>query len=143
MSGWFAASSSSISLIHSFWLVALAAAERIATSPLSPICSAIRSTWLLAMPAASAWLTKTSRNCGSVSESIVTTLVPALRASSRASPMAVGSLAETTSAPARCWVAVLMKLTWESGVDSVGPTCDHLVPISFAAFLPPASEASK
>ena len=67
-----------ISSIQAFWLVALAAAERIATSPASPICSAIMSTCALAMPSAAAWLMKRSRHSGSVSESKVTTLVPAV-----------------------------------------------------------------
>ena len=66
------------SSIQAFWFVALAVADRIAISPSSPICSAIRSTWTLAMPSALAWLTNRSRQSGSVSESKVTTLVPAV-----------------------------------------------------------------
>jgi hypothetical protein len=34
-----------MTLIHAFWLVALAVAERIAIWPLLPICLAIDSTW--------------------------------------------------------------------------------------------------
>ena len=81
MFGWLAASSFSITSIQAFWLVALAAADRIATSPASPICSAIMSTWTLAMPSAVAWLMNRSRHSGLVSESKVTTLAPASRAS--------------------------------------------------------------
>ena len=44
MFGWLAASSFFISSIQAFWLVALAAADRIAISPESPISSAIMST---------------------------------------------------------------------------------------------------
>ena len=64
MSGWSAAKISSIVAIQAFWLVALAAAERIATSPASPICSAIMSTWTWAMPSAVAWLMNRSRQVG-------------------------------------------------------------------------------
>ena len=85
--------------IQAFWLVALAAAERIATSPESPICSAIMSTWTLAMPSAVAWLMNRSRQSGFMSESKVTTLVPASRASLSESQSASASLAETISAP--------------------------------------------
>ena len=53
MFGWLVDSSVFISSIQAFWLVALAEADRIATSPESPICSAIMSTCTLAMP--SAW----------------------------------------------------------------------------------------
>ena len=76
--------------------------------PASPICSVIRSTWTFAMPSAVAWLMNRSRQSGLVSESKVTTLTPASRASLSASQMASGSLAETTSAPTPCWAAVWM-----------------------------------
>ena len=49
-------------------------------------------------PPRSAWLMNRSRHSGLVSESKVTTLTPASRASSSASQMASGSFAETTSA---------------------------------------------
>ena len=108
MFGWSLASSAFILSIHAFWLVAFAAAERIAISPESPICFAIRSTCTLAMPSDVAWLTKMSRHEVSVSESKVTTLTPAERAWLSESQMAFGSFAETTSAPTPCCVAVLM-----------------------------------
>ena len=93
---------------QAFWFVALAVAERMATSPSSPICSAIRSPCTFAMPAASAWLMNRSRQSALVSESNVTTLVPASRASFSASQMAFGSFAATSRAERPCWAAVLM-----------------------------------
>ena len=72
------------------------------------------------MPSAVAWLMNRSRHSGSVSESKVTTLTPASRASLSASQIAVGSLAETTSASTPCWAAVLMNGTCASGVPVVG-----------------------
>ena len=143
MSGYSEAAYSCMSSIQVFWLVALAAAERIATSPAPPICSAIRSTCEVAMPSASAWLMNRSRHSGSVSESKVTTLVPALLASSRASQMAVGSLAETTRLSTPCWAAVLMNGTWASGVAVSGPTISKLPPNSSDALVAPVALASK
>ena len=60
------------------------------------------------MPSAVAWLMNRSRQSGLVSESNVTTLVPASRASLSAPQMAFGSLAETTMPSTPCWAAVLM-----------------------------------
>ena len=57
--------------IHAFWLVALAAADRMAISPLPPICSEISSSCLAAMPSAVAWLMNRSRQSGLVSASKV------------------------------------------------------------------------
>src|SRR6476661_3832565 len=114
--GWLAARSVFIMAIHEFWFVAFALADRIAISPLSPIALATMSTSTLAMPSAVAWLMKRSRYWGSVSESKVTTLVPAFLAWVSASPMAFGSLAETTRALTCCWAAVLMYWTCASGV---------------------------
>ena len=123
--------------------MALAAAERIATSPESPIWSAIMSTCTWAMPSAVAWLMNRSRHDGSVSESKVTTLVPASRAALMESHRALGSLAEITSALMPCWAAVSMKLTWASGAAASGPTSANVPPNSSTAFLPPASLVSK
>src|SRR6476619_6251336 len=98
MFGWLAARSFFISAIQEFWLVALAAADRIAISPESPISLAIMSTCTLAMPSAVAWLTNTSRQSGLVSESKVTTLMPADFACFRASHGAEGASDEMTIA---------------------------------------------
>src|SRR6185437_7881933 len=54
--------------IHAFWLVADAAAETIAMSPLLPVCLASRSTSLVPIAAVEAWLTNSWRQVG-VSES--------------------------------------------------------------------------
>src|SRR5580765_7306195 len=120
MFGWLAARSFFIIAIHAFWLVALAAADRIAISPESPICLAIMSTCTLAMPSAVAWLTNTSRQSGLVSESKVTTLMPADIACLSASHGADGSSEEITIALVPCCVAVLMNGTWPSGVAVCG-----------------------
>ena len=69
MFGWLSARSFFISSIQAFWFVAFAVADRIATSPASPICSAIRSTWVFAMPSAVAWLIGSRRPSGPVSAS--------------------------------------------------------------------------
>src|SRR6476646_4978194 len=122
MFGWLAASSFFIVAIQAFWLVALAAADRIAISPESPMSWAIMSTCTLAMPSAVAWLMNTSRQSGLVSESKVTTLMPADMACLRASQGADGSSEEMTMALVPCWVAVLMNGTWPSGVAVCGPT---------------------
>lgn len=103
-----AAAYSSIAAIQVFWFVALAVADRMATWPCPPVCSAIRSTWVCAMPSVVAWLMKTSRHSGSVSESKVTTLDPAERAWSSALQMAFGSLAEVRMTSVPCWLSVLM-----------------------------------
>src|SRR6478735_8608579 len=95
------------------------------------------------MPSAVAWLMKRSRHSGLVSESNVTTFVPASRASSSASQIASGSLADTTSAFTPCCAAVLMNWTWASGVAVSGPTSSNLPPNSSTAFLPPLLLVSK
>ena len=137
------ASSSSIVAIHAFWLVALALADRIAISPEPPICSATSSSCTFAMPSEVAWLMNRSRHSGSVSESNVTTLVPASRASLSASQIADGSLADTISAPTPCWAAVLMYCTCASGLAVSGPTSSMDAPSSSAAFSAPAVLVSK
>ena len=95
------------------------------------------------MPSAVAWLMNRSRHSGSVSESNVTTLTPASRASFNASQIAVGSLAETTSASTPCWAAVLMNGTCASGDAASGPTSSNSPPNSSTARWPPASLVSK
>ena len=68
-----------MTLIQAFWFVALAVAERIAISPLSPICLAIDSTWFSPTSCVVTWLTNTLRASGATSESIADDLDPALR----------------------------------------------------------------
>jgi hypothetical protein len=70
-------------------------------------------------------------------------LVPALRACSSADPIALGSLAETTSALVPCWAAVLMNGTCASGLAASGPTSLNVPPNSVTASLPPLSLVSK
>ena len=69
--------------------------------------------------------------------------VPAAAASSSASQIAVGSFADTISASAPCWAAVLMKGTWASGVAVSGPTSSTEAPSSAAASSAPPVEVSK
>src|SRR6478735_747369 len=143
MFGWLSARSFFIRSIQAFWFVALAAAERIATSPASPICSAIRSTCFLAMPSEVAAWTYRSRQSGLVSESKVTILTPASLASLSASHSASGSLADTTRALTPCCAAVLMNGTWPSAEPVSGPTSSYVPPNDSTAFLPAASLMSK
>src|SRR5438128_1886718 len=103
MWGYLEASSFFMIAIQAFWLVALAAALRMAISPDLPISLAMRSTSTWAMPWAVAWLTNRSRHPGPVSESKVTILVPADIACLIASHGALGSSAEITSALMPCW----------------------------------------
>src|SRR3954468_19858781 len=141
--GWVPARSAFMSLIQAFWFVAFAAADRMATSPESPISLVTMSTSTLAMPSALAWLTNRSRNCGSVSESKGTTLVPALLAWFSADPIALGLLAGTTRALVPCCAAVLMNGTCASGLAASGPTSLKVPPNLVTAVLPPLSLVSK
>src|SRR5665647_1078017 len=68
MFGWLEVSWVFMRSIQAFWFVALAEADRIAISPVSPICLAIMSTSTLAMPSAVAWLMNRLRHSGLVSE---------------------------------------------------------------------------
>src|SRR5665647_201922 len=137
------ASSASMYLIHSFWLVALAVADRMAMSPAPPICWAMSSTWIRATSLATTWLTKRSRHVGLVSESKATILAPPLRASVSAGQTASGSLAAITMALVPAWVSALMKETWLEALASSGPTTlDLAKPAAVAPFLPPPSTTS-
>ncbi len=78
------------------------------------------------MPSGVAWLMYRSRHPTLVSESKVTTFVPADMACWIALHGALGSSAEITSAFTPCWAAVLMKETWPSGVAVSGPTSAYL-----------------
>src|SRR4051794_17083407 len=137
-------SSSFMNLIQVFWLVAFGVAERIAISPPSgPICLDSSCTWLRPRSSAAAWLMKMSRPAGSVSESYVTTLMPAALAFSSAGTTAFGSLAEMTIASCFCVVSVLMYDTCEDAVASGGPTRLNSPPKAFVASSPPLSEIVK
>ena len=57
--------------------------------------------------------------------------------------MALGSLADTTSALVPCWAAVLMNGTCASGLAWSGPTSLKVPPNSSTAVLPPLSLVSK
>src|SRR4051812_35592005 len=94
-------------LIHAFWLVALAAAERIAICPVELICLASRSTSEVPMSFVSAWLM--NRWFGELphwmSESNATILMPACAALFSDGHRAEGSLAAITIASACAWMA--------------------------------------
>ena len=53
-----------MTLIHAFWFVALAVADRIAIWPLLPICLAIDSTWFSPTSFVVTWLMNTLRASG-------------------------------------------------------------------------------
>src|SRR5215212_7443591 len=67
----------------------------------------------------------------------------AARAWSIALQIALGSLAEVAMTSTPCWVSVLMKLTWEEALASVGPTSLYSPSISPTAASPPPSATSK
>ena len=121
-----------MNLIHSFWLVAFAVAERIAISPAPPICSAMSSTWISATSFATTWLMNTSRQSGFVSESKATIFAPPDRASSSAGQTASGSFAAMTMTFVPACVSALMNETWLEALASSGPT----------TWLPPNPAAS-
>src|SRR3954452_4018732 len=108
-------------LIEGFWLVALAVAERIAISPLLPICLAIDSTWFWPTSWVVTWLTKTLRASGATSESMPTTVMPRFAACLRAGATAPGSLPAMMIASGFCWTAELMIEICDDADASVGP----------------------
>jgi hypothetical protein len=102
------ASSSFITLIQEFWLVAFGVADRTAISPAPPASSLAIFTRLSPMPCVVAWLMNTSRQVFEASESNETTLMPALRAWFNEGQTAFGSLAATAITSCCCWIRVLM-----------------------------------
>src|ERR1700712_1287537 len=94
-------------LIQAFWFVALAAADRIAMSPVELICLASRSTSDVPMFWVSAWLM--NRWSGelpqAMSESKDTILMPTCAALFSVGQRADGSLAAMTIASALAWMA--------------------------------------
>ena len=130
-----------MNLIHSFWFVAFAVADRMAISPLPPICSAISLVWISATSLATTWLMKTSRQSGLASESNATILAPAVRASPRAVQTASGSFAAITMTLVPAWVSALMKETWLDAEASSGPTTwEEAKPAAVAPFFAAAQD---
>src|SRR3954453_6986002 len=130
-------------LIQVFWLVALAVAERIAMLPSLLICLASVCTSVRPRSSAEAWLMNMLRPSGAVSESYVTTLMPASIAFLSAGTMALASLAEIAIAPTFWVLSVLMYGTWAVGEVSDGPTRLNFAPRPSTAVLPPLSEIVK
>src|SRR3954470_4100135 len=110
-----------MTLIHAFWLVALAVAERIAIWPLLSICLAIDSTWFLPTSSVVTWLMNTLRASGATSESMPTICMPFWAACLRAGATALGSLPAMMIASGFCWTAELMIGIWVAAPASVGP----------------------
>src|SRR4051812_9678129 len=133
-----------MNLIQVFWFVAFGVAERMAIWPPSgPSCLA--RSWTSERPrsSAAAWLMNRSRPSGAVSESYVTTLMPAALAFCSAGTTAFGSLAEMTIASCFCVVSVLMYDTCDEAVASDGPTRLYSPLRALTASSPPLSEIVK
>ena len=131
-----------MNLIQVFWFGAFAVAERIAISPLPPICFEISSTWPLPISGAEVWLTNTVRASGATSESIATTLTPRWSACLRAGATAFGSLPAMMIASGFCWTAELMIDTCEEAPASVGPEIRFEPPSSLSASSTPECSVS-
>src|SRR5919112_858952 len=132
-----------MTLIHAFWFVALAVAERIAISPLSPICLAIDSTWFWPTSWVVTWLTNTLRASGATSESMPTTVTPRFAACLSAGATAFGSFPAMMIASGFCWTAALMIEICDDAEASVGPVI-RLEPLSSfsASSTPECSNSS-
>src|SRR3954447_191826 len=106
-------------LIHEFWFVALAAADRIAIWPSELICLASRSTSDVPMVLVSAWLMKRwfglSPHC--TSESNATILMPCRAAVLSEGHRADGSFPAMTIASACAWMAAWMEGCWAAAVS--------------------------
>ena len=125
-------------LIHAFWFVAVAAADKIAIWPELPICLARRSTSEVPIDLVSAWLM--NRWLAQVtSESKETTLMPAAWAWPSAGHSALGSLPAMTIASACAWIAAWMDGICAAAVSAVPLLTTTLPPSSFSAAVPPAS----
>src|SRR5664279_2816334 len=104
--------------IQAFWLVAVAAADRIAIWPVLLISLASRSTSEVPICSVLAWLMK--RWFGQVlSESNATTLMPAACAWASDGHSADGSLAAMTIASAWAWIAAWMDGICAAAVSAV------------------------
>ena len=126
-----------MTLIQAFWLVALAVAERIAISPLLPICLAIDSTWFSPTSCVVTWLTNTLRASGATSESMPTILMPRCAACLSAGATASGSLPAMMIASGFCWTAALMIGICVDAPASVGPEMRFEPPSSLSASSTP------
>ena len=126
-----------MTLIQAFWLVAFAVADRIAISPLSPICLAIDSTWSLPTSSVVTWLMNTLRASGATSESMPTTFTPRCAACFSAGATALGSLPAMMIASGFCWTAVLMIGICVDAPASVGPVIRFEPPSSLSASSTP------
>src|SRR5215216_5429136 len=126
-----------ITLIHAFWFVALAVAERIAMSPLYPTCLPIDSTWFSPTSCVVTWLTNTLRASAATSESMPTTLMPRCAACLSAGATASGSLPAMMIASGFCWTAALMIEICDDALASVGPVILLEPPSSFSASSTP------
>src|SRR3954467_12441782 len=102
-----------MTLIHAFWFVAFAVADRIAIWPLLPICLAIDSTWFCPTSFVVTWLTNTLRASGGAAECIATAFTPRCAACFRPGVTAFGSLPAMMIAGGFCWTIELMIGTCE------------------------------
>src|SRR3954465_4614333 len=126
-----------MTLIHAFWFVALAVADRIAIWPLSPICLAIDSTWFWPTSFVVTWLTNTLRAPGATSGSIATTLIPRCAACFSDGATAFGSLPAMMIAAGFCWAIELMSGTCDDPPASGEPWRRAAPPGSLAASTAP------
>src|ERR1700712_5077508 len=136
MFGYFAASCCFMYLIQAFWLVALAAADRMPMSPVELICLASRSTSDVPMVSVSAWLM--NRWLGvdpqDRSESKDTIAMPFLAAWFSVGQSADGSLAAMTIAAALAWMAAWIEGICAAAVSWVPLDTTTLPPSSCSAF---------
>src|SRR3954447_21467439 len=135
-------SSSFMTLIQEFWFGALAVADRIAMSPLPPICSLSIFTSSAPMVCTEAWLMKSVRASLATSESCVTTLMPLAAACFSAGATASGSLPAMMMASGFCWIVDWMIGTCVEAPASVGPLRVKLPPTDVMADLVPLSSMS-
>src|ERR1700678_2730841 len=123
--------------IQAFWLVADAAADTIAMSPLSWSCLASRSTSLVPLWAVEAWFMNKSRQVGA-SESYVTTVMPRDIAACSVGHRAVGSVADRIRALAPLVIAAWIAGSWDAGVAAVPlVSCPVSPSVCRAARAPP------
>ena len=133
-----------MSSIHWFWLVAVAAAERMAMSPVQfGTISHAQSARLTPTPLKSTWFTNTLYAPTAGLESNPTTLMPEAMAAFRSGATASLSSAEMMIAWTCCVVRSLMKGTCRSAFGSFGPTWTTVPPSSVAALSMPVFAAAK
>src|SRR6476619_356954 len=130
--------------IHAFWLVAVAAADRIAMSPVQfGASSHAQSARLTPTTLKSNWLKKTLYAPTAGLESKPTTLMPAAMAAVRSGATASLSSAEMMI-ELTCWVVrSLMNGTCRSAVGDWGPTWMTVEPDSAAPLSMPTLAAAK